>query len=123
MKHEASFLRRLVAWIILATMLFARVAAAAYVCPMDTQASAPQGVFRSVECWDLEQPTLCADYRHNDRTIATPDGHPTDGDLPPVLILSHFLPSPQVTAVPRRPAQVTEAKSEPIYLMTARLRN
>ena len=105
-------------------MLFARVAVAAYVCPMDsTQASAPQGVLRTVECLDLQQPTLCADYRHNDRTVVTHEGHPPVGALPPISILSHFLPSPQVTRVPRRHVPVTESKSGPIYLMTATLRN
>ncbi len=77
-----------------------------------------------VACSDTEQPALCADYRYDDRAVATKDSSPPpDGDLPPALFLVHILPSPRVTWEPPMWHPVPEGKPGPIYLMTARLRN
>lgn len=105
MKHDATALRRLIAWLILATMLFARVAGAGYVCPMDETVPGQQSVVGTAECLDIEQPTLCAEYRHNDRTVVSQDGHPPDGDLPPALFLLYVLALPHSTWAPTRVPQ------------------
>jgi len=122
-KHDRSTLRRLIAWLILATVLFAGVAGAAYVCPANTMLSGGQSVDLRVGCSDADQPTLCADYRYDDRAVVKDSRTPADGDLPTVQCLHQVLPLPPLAWTPtwRVPAPVVPC--EPIYLLTARLRN
>lgn len=126
MKHHHHPFARLLAFALLATVLFTHVAIAGYVCPPEAGAmmdASTMAVASNCQDMDEAQPALCADHRHDGRHWADANGHAPDlGMLPAASGLVHILP-PTLYAGPAylkasRPAAVPG----PIYLATARLR-
>lgn len=126
MKHSHSPLVRLLALVLLATMLFARVAVAGYLCPSARGPMAdPVAMAITAQCLEMDgsQPALCADHQQDGRHWADNNNHSADADILPLsTALLHFLP-PTSYAV-RLPLTASRPYTwpGPIYLATARLR-
>lgn len=125
MKHSHSLFARLLALLLLATVLFARLAVAGYVCPQEAESaigSAAMGSMASCPNMDHMQPALCADHQHDGRHWADNNGHSDDLGALPAPEFAYVLPR---TPSLRRPLP-TEGSAipspEPLYLATARLR-
>lgn len=125
MKHRHHPFSRLLALVLLATMLFARVAVAGYVCPSDASADAATTV-TSMPCpgTDPAQPALCADHQHDGRHWADSNGHAFDLVLSPAVVSGPAYTLPPVLLAARHafPAYRHHGPPGPVYLATARLR-
>lgn len=127
MKHSHSPLVRLLTLLLLATVLFARLAVAGYVCPSESGSMAADSAAfsASAHClaMDEAQPALCADHQQDGRHWADSNGHAPDFDfLPATAGLLHVLPPTPYTVWRSRTAYRPDASPGPIYLATARLR-
>ncbi|SPC12354.1 conserved exported hypothetical protein [Cupriavidus oxalaticus] len=126
MKRSHSPFARLLALLLLATVLFARLAVAGYLCPQESEgAMAPAAMTTLASCLEMDhaQPALCADHQQDGRHWADSNGHPADlGALPTAAELWHVLPSTPYTVRPLRTADRANPSPGPIYLATARLR-
>ena len=123
MKQSHSLFARLLALLLLASVLFARLAVAGYLCPHEA-AIPPEVMGSMASCPNMDpaQPALCADHQHDGRHWADSNGHSDDLGalpgpepayvLPPTLSIGRLL-STAVSAIP---------SPGPIYLATARLR-
>ncbi|RWA53139.1 hypothetical protein AU476_15070 [Cupriavidus sp. UYMSc13B] len=126
--YEASHspFARLLALLLFATVLFARLAVAGYLCPRQTGAAMePAAMATMTSCLELDnaQPVLCADHQQDGRHWAHSNGHPPDlGALPAAAELVHVLPPTQYTIRTLPPADSANTSPGPIYLATARLR-
>lgn len=126
MKHSHSPLARLLALLLLATVLFARLAVAGFLCQQESKAAMePAAMPTMTSCLEMDnaQPALCADHQQDGRHWADSNGHPPDsGGLPaaaePVYVL---VPTPY-TVRTFHTADSANTSPGPIYLATARLR-
>ncbi|WP_024973257.1 hypothetical protein [Ralstonia pickettii] len=125
MKSRHRLFSRLVMLVLLATVLFARVAAAGYVCPSETLADAGTTV-ASMRCPDMDeaQPALCADHQHDGQHWADSNGHASDIVALPAMAAgsAHTLPPAPPRARHALPAYWRHGPPSPVYLATARLR-
>ena len=125
MKHHHHLFSRLLALVLVATVLFARVAVAGYVCPSEASADAATTV-ASMPCpgTDETQPALCADHQHDGRHWADSNGHAIDPVLSSAVVSGPAYTLPPVLLVARHalPAYPRHRPPGPIYLATARLR-
>lgn len=118
-------IRRLVALVLLASLFFTRLAAAGYVCPMElAYGPADQNKVSRADCLNAggDQLALCANSFSDARLWAGNDGHPPDGDAPPVWELCQPWPVPSARSVSLLPLPSNVVVSAPVYLQTARLR-
>lgn len=126
MKQSHSPLSRLLALLLLATVLFARLAAAGYVCPPEWGAMAePVSMAATASCpqMDEAQPALCADHQQDGRHWADSNTHAPDlGILPTLTGPLHLLPPTPYTAPASLTAHRRTTSPGPVYLATARLR-
>lgn len=125
MSAKCAILRRWVGLVVLASLLFARLAVAGYVCPMEAfSGSAEQSKISRVDCLnsDSDQPALCAESFSDGRSWADSNGHPPGGDAPPIGILLQPLPFSIEIWVPLQRLTFSAKVSESVYLKTARLR-
>ena len=126
MKHSHSPFTRLFALLLLATVCFARLAVAGYLCPQESAAAmAPTAMATMASCMEMDnaQPALCADHQQDGRHWADSNGHPPDlGALPAAAALVHVLPPTPYTVRPFQTADSANTSPGPIYLATARLR-
>lgn len=126
MKHRHSPLARLLALLLLATVLFARLAAAGYVCPPELGAMAEPVVMAATSsCLQMDeaQPALCADHQQDGRHWADSNTHAPDlGILPALTGLQHVLLPTPYTAPTSHTAHRRTTSPGPVYLATARLR-
>lgn len=123
MKRSHSPFARLLALLLLATVLFARLAVAGYLCPQESEgAMAPAAMATCLEM-DHAQPALCADRQQDGRHWADSNGHPPDlGALPTAVELWHVFPPTPYAIWPLHTADSANSSPAPIYLATARLR-
>lgn len=125
MRLNGMHLRRLLGWVLLASLFFSRLAAASYLCPMELAVipAAQYGMSRT-DCLNVggDQLTLCADSFVNGRIWANGNGHSPDHDAPPPQDIRHPWPLPSVHDVSLHPLPSRVTVSAPIYLQTARLR-
>ncbi|WP_454727816.1 MULTISPECIES: hypothetical protein [Cupriavidus] len=126
MKHRHSPLVRLLTLVLLATVLFARLAVAGYLCPSESGSMADlAAIADSAQCLDMDgaQPALCADHQQDGRHWADNNGHSPDaGFLPVTTRLLHILPPTPYAVRTPLPAYRPDAWPGPLYLATARLR-
>lgn len=125
MKSGPVSIRRLIALVLLASLFFTRLAAAGYVCPMEmAHGPADQIKVSRADCLDAggDQLALCANSFSDARLWAGNNGHPPDGDAPPVREVSHPWPVPSDRSVSPQPLPSDMVVSAPVYLQTARLR-
>ncbi|MGX6566851.1 hypothetical protein [Cupriavidus necator] len=126
MKRSLSPFARLLALLLVATVLFARLAVAGYLCPQESEATvAPTAMATMGSCLEMDQvqPALCADHQQDSRHWADSNGHPPDlGALPAAALLVRVLPLTPYTAQTFHTADSANTSPGPIYLATARLR-
>jgi hypothetical protein len=125
MKYHHRLFSRLLALVLLATVLFARVAMAGYACPSEVLVDA--GITAaSVRCADMDeaQPALCADHQLDGRHWADSNGHASDIVALPAMAAGFVLALPPVLPIARHalPAYQHHGPPGPLYLATARLR-
>ncbi|CAJ0702710.1 hypothetical protein ACUXPM_003548 [Ralstonia sp. 151470066-2] len=125
MRAGSGILRRLAGWVVLASLLFTRLAAAGYVCPMESvYEPAHQNLVSRDDCLNAggDQLVLCADSFGDGRLWADNKGHPPDGDGPPVREARYPRPEMLGRSDALHPLSLYTVVSAPIYLQTARLR-
>lgn len=126
MKHSHSPLTRLLALLLLATVLFARLAVAGYLCPQESKgAMEPAAMATMTSCLEMDhaQPALCADHQQDGRHWADSNGHGPDlGVLQATAGLEHVLPPTPYAFRIFYTADSAKISPGPVYLATARLR-
>ncbi|KDP87250.1 hypothetical protein CF70_002715 [Cupriavidus sp. SK-3] len=127
MKHSHSPLSRLLALVLLATVLFARLAIAGYACPAESGAMVDSASMAATtaRCLEMDeaQPALCADHQQDGRHWADSNGHSPDlSALAAAGELVHVLPLAPYTVRTFPTADSANTSPAPIYLATARLR-
>ncbi len=126
MKHSRSLFVRLLALLLLATLLFARLAAAGYLCPRDAGAAMePVAMATMKNCLEMDytQPALCADHQQDGRHWADNNTHSPDPGILPVAVkvLRMLQPTPYAIET-HHVADSANTSPGAIYLATARLR-
>lgn len=124
MRARATMIRRLIGLVLLASLFFARLAVAGYVCPMESAyGTADQNMVSRADCLNAggDELALCANSFGDARLWAGNNGHPPDGDAPPVQEVLHpwSAPAGRIVSLQPPPSYLVSA---PIYLQTARLR-
>ncbi|MBU64839.1 MAG: hypothetical protein CL858_05175 [Cupriavidus sp.] len=126
MKHSHSPFARLLALLLLATVFFARLTVAGYLCPQESDgAMEPVVMATMTSCLEMDraQPALCADHQQDGRHWADSNGHAHDlGVLPATAGLVHVLPPTPYAFRIFHAADSANTSLGPVYLATARLR-
>ncbi|KDP87229.1 hypothetical protein CF70_002990 [Cupriavidus sp. SK-3] len=126
MKHSLRPFTRLLALLLLATVLFARLAVAGYLCPQESEGvMEPAAMATMTSCLEMDhaQPALCADHQQDGRHWADSNAHGPDlGVLPATAGLVHLLPPTPYTFRIFHTADSANTSPGPVYLATARLR-
>ncbi|RJG05409.1 hypothetical protein D3870_04670 [Noviherbaspirillum cavernae] len=124
MRHFFSSFCRLIACLLVMTVLTSRIAMAAYACPQLVQAPM-QEMMEGMPCagMDAEKPVQCSEYQAGEKpTLKHLAGAP---DLPPVTI-SFVMPAPAPVVpadlVSSWPDAHVETGADPPFLRTRRLR-
>lgn len=126
MKRSHSPFARLLALLLLATVFFARVAVAGYLCPQESGGTMqPVAMATMTSCLEMDraQPALCADHQQDGRHWADSNGHAHDlGVLLATAGLIHVLPPTPYAFRIFHTADRANTSPGPVYLATARLR-
>ena len=125
MSARATMIRRLIGWILLASLFFTRLAVAGYVCPMELLGRpTDQNQVSRADCLNAggDQVALCANSFGDGRLLSDNNVHPPEGDAPPVQEVRHPWPAPSGRLVSLQPLPSYLVVSAPVYLQTARLR-
>jgi hypothetical protein len=116
----------LLALLLLATVFFARLAVAGYLCPHESEgAMEPVTMATMTSCMGMDraQPALCADHQQDGRHWADSNDHAHDlGVLPATAGLLHVLPPTPYAFRIFHTADSANTSPGPVYLATARLR-
>ncbi len=126
MRYRRRTFARLLALLLLTTLLFSRLAAAGYLCPQETSTAMGSAAMATMtDCLDMDdaQPALCADRQHGSQHWADSNAHPADFAALPAAEFSHVLRLAASIGRLFPTAPTTNFSSGPIYLATARLRN
>lgn len=126
MKRSHDPFVRLLALLLLATVLFARLAVAGYLCPNESSAAMEPVAMATMEnCLEMDytQPALCADHQQDGRHWADNNTHSPDlGILPAAVEFLRMLqPTPYAIGI-HHVADSANTSPGAIYLATARLR-
>lgn len=124
MKLRHSPFARLLALMLLATVLFSRLAIAGYLCPQESEgAKEPMAVVIMTNCLEMDQaqPALCADHQQDGRHWADSNAHDL-GVLLATAGLVHVLPPTPYGFRIFHTADSANTSPGPVYLATARLR-
>jgi hypothetical protein len=123
MRHFFSSFSRLIAWLLVMTVLTSRIAMAAYVCPVIVQA--PIHKMEGMPCAEMDKskPVHCAEYHAGEKLALE---HFAAGPILSPVTVSFVIPviAPAVPPVLTsfRPDVPLESGSDPPYLRTQRLR-